>query len=552
LNRFLLYRNIFIVTFLLVNLKLLAQSYYGTYYAANSLSNIQVGKYPNQEVDIRFLAEHTGYVERIRLFIARGPGYSDGTGGQLKISLETDDGTILHRPSGNILASYLDLNPLINGTHNVVYTFNNPAKLTAGKLYHIHFTNPDSNPMNNWVSINFIYSTSGTFDRMPVTKILNLAVLRKEGLTPFKDQTDYTPLYALFYSDSTQTGQGYHFAGVQTPNDISGNDFKVRSNFTVSGGDKIVTKVWARIKKVSGNEDLIMRLEETDGSLIEEVVVPNSEISSSMGWISKKFISNHKLLNGSNYHLTLYTGNSTTYQTFWMQNGGLDWVIMFPDGEYQYTTTGGTKWSSNIWYDAQIFFELNNETSVPKYLNSVIEDANPSQVKITYNMTLAEPVPPSTAFTVLVNGLQVFLNSITIVGMNVFLALAKPIVPDDVITLSYTKPEINPLKTPYGIEAESLSAELVENQVYKSADQNKMIIYPNPAQSFLKISIKMSDFDQAYIKIMDLLGKQVFEYKINAGFNEFQIPEQFYNGIYFVLLFYNKILCETQQLIISR
>lgn len=469
----------FAIIFLLCTSVLSAQSYYGTPFGANSLSNLPIGKYPKQQVSYRFRASYTGSVTKILVFIATGDGY--GVGGSLKLSLETDDGTSKHCPSGNILTSVFDPDPYGHWGEQwpagavALYTFDKPANLVAGALYHLRWTNLDPDPINNFVSANMLYSTSGTFDRISILNITDLAALRYYDYGGWIDEKEYTPLYTLFYSDGREQGQGYCYAGVNYPRKISGTYYKVRSKFTVSGENKIVKNVWARLKIISGNEDLKLRLEKSDGILIEEVSVSSLEFDTKMGWVSKAFLSNHILESGSSYQLILSTGSNTTYQTFWIQEGTefFGHIRMFPDGQFQYTTDGSATWNEPSFYKASIFFETIIDNSPPLYLSSAIDYITPSLLKITYNVNLdADTIPSADAFKVQVNGVNRSINTITISSNTVRLTLASPVVFGDVISVAYIQPNTNRLQTPSGGLAVSMTSQQVTNNLLDPTTPN--------------------------------------------------------------------------------
>jgi len=102
---------------------------------------------------------------------------------------------------------------------------------------------------------------------------------------------------------------------------------------------------------------------------------------------------------------------------------------------------------------------------VPEYVTSVIENATPARLEMTYNLTLANIVPATSAFTVKVNNVTRSVSSVAISGTKVLLTLASPVVYGDAVTVAYTKPSTNPLQTVAGGQAESISARNVTNNV---------------------------------------------------------------------------------------
>jgi hypothetical protein len=316
--------------------------FYGSPYGSDCVGNLQVGDTPHRQVDFRFKAEHTGLVTGVNLYLMYSSGYGAGNGGILKISLETDDGTPSHLPSGTVLTSVIDSNPMGHGGNggDFYYDFDSSAQLTEGTIYHLHFTNLDSDSVNNFVSMNSLYSDSGRSALNP-TDFGELATFYKDAGGNWVDYNVYIPIYALYYG-TLRYGQGYRGCGITSyTKTISGNS-KVRSNFVVIGEDVTVTQVHIRLSKLSGTGNLTVRLEYSNGTLIEQGEILASSIGSDMTWVGYKFLSTHKLTAGSNYHLVLSTASSTTYHTYYIEDGGQyeGYALMFPDGHMEYTTDG--------------------------------------------------------------------------------------------------------------------------------------------------------------------------------------------------------------------
>ena len=109
----------------------------------------------------------------------------------------------------------------------------------------------------------------------------------------------------------------------------------------------------------------------------------------------------------------------------------------------------------------------NNVTpAVPVYVNSAIAHSTPSLLEMSYNMTLSNlSIPATSAFSVLINSIPRNVTAVSISGTKVLLTLASPVVYGDVAKVSYTKPSTNPIKTVAGMEAASISAQSVSNNV---------------------------------------------------------------------------------------
>jgi hypothetical protein len=107
----------------------------------------------------------------------------------------------------------------------------------------------------------------------------------------------------------------------------------------------------------------------------------------------------------------------------------------------------------------------NNVLQLPVYGSSVIADVTSSILEMTYSLSLANVVPATSAFAVLVNAVARTVNSVAIVGGKVQLTLASAIIYNDVVTVAYTKPATNPLQTTAGGLAISITAQSVTNNV---------------------------------------------------------------------------------------
>jgi uncharacterized repeat protein (TIGR02059 family) len=103
--------------------------------------------------------------------------------------------------------------------------------------------------------------------------------------------------------------------------------------------------------------------------------------------------------------------------------------------------------------------------SLPVYISSAIESTAPSILEMTYSLTLANIVPDVSAFTVTVGGIARNVSSVAISDKKVQLTLSSPVVKGDVVTVAYTKPVTNPLQTADGLQAASLTAQNVTNNV---------------------------------------------------------------------------------------
>jgi uncharacterized repeat protein (TIGR02059 family) len=101
--------------------------------------------------------------------------------------------------------------------------------------------------------------------------------------------------------------------------------------------------------------------------------------------------------------------------------------------------------------------------TIPVYVNSVIENATPSILEMSYDMALANIIPPTSAFNVRVNSLSRSVNSVSIAGSKVHLTLTNTVGYGDIVTVSYISPAINPLQVASGGKAANISSQSVIN-----------------------------------------------------------------------------------------
>lgn len=105
------------------------------------------------------------------------------------------------------------------------------------------------------------------------------------------------------------------------------------------------------------------------------------------------------------------------------------------------------------------------------YESSTIRNTNPSELEITYNLTLASVVPSVSCFEIKVNSVVRSINNIVLSGKNVYLTLSSPVNAGEEVTLSYTKPASNPLQCTGGTIAETISGKSVANSVVAAAPE---------------------------------------------------------------------------------
>ena len=103
------------------------------------------------------------------------------------------------------------------------------------------------------------------------------------------------------------------------------------------------------------------------------------------------------------------------------------------------------------------------------YVSASVKSATPTDIEVNYNTTLATVSPASSSFDVKVNSVSRAVNKLALSGQTVNITLASPILPGDAVTLSYTKPSVNPLQCTAGTQAETITAKAVTNPLSAAA-----------------------------------------------------------------------------------
>ncbi len=195
--------------------------------------------------------------------------------------------------------------------------------------------------------------------------------------------------------------------------------------------------------------------------------------------------------------------------------------------------------------------------ALPTYTSSVIENAAPSVLSVTYNLALANVIPAASAFAIKVNSAARSVKSMTISGAKVLITLASPVVNGDVITVAYTKPATNPLQTSTGGQAATIAAQKAVNNVApasKTVTQStiKMTIFPNPVHMIINILLQSAStaVSQQTIKIFDISGKLCLQRFLDTGTTKVQIPINFKSGIYIVQVFSGSLIMASQKIIV--
>lgn len=343
----------------------IGRGFYGSL-AMDGLANLRVGDTFGYACSLRFQALRTGVVDGFRTIwvgypVKPRPGYSDGTGGVVRITAETDDAG---EPSGDVIAEAEVSGPTSGMPY---YAFDDPMPVTAGQTYHIVCRNIDADPVANFSSVDCVWvDTVTSYQTRPGSGELTALFTYTSG--PWAVAPNHRPVLDLSYGDGSHQGQGYMEAEVGST--VSGNSM-ARERFTVTGGSRIVTGAAVRLAKVSGSDNVLVRLEDNTGTLIDSfsasiAAVPTlTDPAGDAGgsWVSGSFASARLLTSGQEYRLRVSVAGTTSLWTRGIEQGqGYDFdpVTYFADGVLEISTDGGSTWGYvsglGSWGDLQFYF----------------------------------------------------------------------------------------------------------------------------------------------------------------------------------------------------
>ncbi len=347
---------------------------YGCAWNGDGLANLPIGGTIGRQICYRFRAEHSADCRQARIYlIFRALGYYRGDGGQVQVELRTDDNTNDHFPTEKILSTVLIKDPMNRDPEEPIrrgvgrlLTFDKAVRLEAGRFYHVVFSNPAPDPVNNYVSINDLYQRARTPGMQPAVTDTDWAVLRKSASDrPWQVNYGHTPIADLYYTDGFVQGQGYTNARSESFLQSLQGANQIRERFTVTERDRTVTSVLLRLRKVGTPEDLAIRLENGDSSLVEQGAIRSASVGTSATWVKLVFSKPRVLRTGKTYQVVVSAPAGDRYETWPLVRGsGYQTPTLFTDGQAEYTTGSGWQRTGNRenW---QLYFTLARADPAP-------------------------------------------------------------------------------------------------------------------------------------------------------------------------------------------
>lgn len=352
------------------------QAYGNAFSASGGLANLEIGGANARKPDIRFVAANSTALASLRPYFKTGIGYSLGTGGTVKVELQSDDGTSNHYASGSVLDSVTTVpgNPA-SPTFPLLAMAAGTITPTLGSFYHLVFSNTDADPVNNFVSLDDLGNDTNTaspyYSGTPIQ--LNcasascynqLAVLTKDGAGAWTLRTNHAPIVSINYASGPSQGQGYI------------DELVTSGLFTVQGANQAgeifapasntyVNSINAWVKKTGTPGPLTIALQTTGGTAVDSVTIAASSVGTAYSYVTSALTKTQTLAPGTTYRATLSSAAdaSNNYQVFPMERGGACCgfnVSSQPSGT-NYQTNTGAGWSNYLAstaYDLPLFFGM--------------------------------------------------------------------------------------------------------------------------------------------------------------------------------------------------
>jgi hypothetical protein len=339
---------------------------------SDSLGNTVIGGPVHTAITFRFRAMWTGSVVAIRCYVIKNvrdrSGYSLGDMGTMRVALQADSGRRPHVPVGRALAS-ATFRPADRGFFPLV-RFSKPARVVAGRLYHVVFSNVARDPVHNYVSINALYSASRLGRGPGVPQ--GLAVLESDGggsarWAPRRSASHeyYLPILDVVGARPGQhSGMGYMEVWDSKP--IGGNA-GVRQLLRVPDGGWTIDGAWLRVKRDGSSGDpLVLGLVQNDGTVLASVSVPAAQVpTADAGWVRVRFASPVSVPAGTQLALTASAASTGAYDAFPLRKGseyGFAPDTYYNGGYAQFNDGSGwvgwDQWGGHDLHDSDLQFAL--------------------------------------------------------------------------------------------------------------------------------------------------------------------------------------------------
>jgi len=182
---------------------------------------------------------------------------------------------------------------------------------------------------------------------------------------------------------------------------------------------------------------------------------------------------------------------------------------------------------------------------------------------MNYNLSLANIIPATSSFGVLVNAVARTVSSVVISGSKVQLNLSSAVKYGDIVSVTYTKPATSPIQNTSGGTAISLSTQSVTNNLVNPTKDGTpvtitMTISPNHVHRVLNVALSYSasiatqaaTITPEIITVANLSGKVFLEKVLTTGVTSVRIPLNLRSGYYNVTVTGTGLIMATQKIVV--
>lgn len=340
----------------------------------------------DRPASFRFRAERSGTIEAVRWFnkydVAGGNvGYSTGNGGRIRVDLRANvvvGGNNV--PAATSLGSTAPQPRAIELGYFPVVEFLDPKpQVVAGQLYHLVFNQLDTSGANT-ISVNMLHTKkpidlggNGRFGPYWGDELAHLWYSGGSNGT-WNVRPDRAPIFELRYSDGVSTGQGMIFSHDSATKSIGGTEM-ARQVFTVRDTSRTVAGLWMRVRRSGSSTppELIVRLETSAGTLVEQLTVPAGAVPAStiydnqIPWLYRPFSQNRTLQLGQGYRVR-FSAASGGYHLHAIQKGlnfGMQDRNNWRDAHAQYSVNSGSTWVGWNFTATHLGTQTRNDMDLP-------------------------------------------------------------------------------------------------------------------------------------------------------------------------------------------
>jgi uncharacterized repeat protein (TIGR02059 family) len=194
----------------------------------------------------------------------------------------------------------------------------------------------------------------------------------------------------------------------------------------------------------------------------------------------------------------------------------------------------------------------------PVYIGSVVENASPDKLEISFDSKLANIIPPVSSFITTINGKKQAILAVAVSENIVILTLSENLSNKDSVTVSYNQPDKNPLQSAKGGIALAITEKPVKNRILGVSSEaeeingGKPIIFPNPARDYIKVANLAPGDNIPILRLFDITGKLCQEIKLEDLTKIRKIPIDLKSGFYIAQILSGKDVKYVQKIVVVK